>query len=861
MTEKAEAVRGRQAHGVGPVRPLPDRRAHEIFEECARATPSAVAAVHRGTRWTYAELDAAANRVAGALLSAGLRPEGVVSVISHRSLDWLAAMLGIFKAGGAYLPIDPAYPDERITDLLHRSGSRLALVEDDVSERPLKEAAVRALPLAPAAADEARPARVGDEARPARVGDGALAYIYFTSGSTGAPKGAACEHAGMLNHLLAKIDTFEITAGTAVAQTASQCFDISLWQALAPLLVGGSTVIIDPELMLDVPALLALLAAENVGVLQLVPSYLDVIVSRLERGDRAPDSLRMLGVTGEAVSRQILTRWFKQCPDVPVVNAYGATEASDDTTHEVIRGMADDEQVTVGVPIANVLVDVVGEDGLPVAGHSIGEITFSGVCVGRGYINDPERTAEAFGDDPVRPGLRRYRTGDYGHWLSDGRLRFVGRRDEQVKISGVRVEVGEVEAQLLRVAGVRAACVIVMPDGASKRLAGFYTAEQAIPTARELLADRLPTQLVPRTLRWLPEFPLTDNGKVDKRALAELETSSASGNSVTPPRTAAERRIATVWAEVLGLPLDEVGRNDDFFAHGGGSLAAVRLVVQLGGLISLVDLMANPVLADLAAAAEGAGPAEAPLLQPLSVPKDATAALVCVPYEAGNALNFEAMARALSAADVAVYAVELPGHDFARPDEELAGVDRVAGPLTREILDRIELPVALWGHGAGVALALETARSLREAGAPPRHLFLAAGIEREPADGGPAGGGTAAGSTDIGAWLRDAGALTDVDQSRSSRGELIERAYRHDLREAERYLGAFSGTLDLPATIVAIPSAPGEGEATALCADVLPGARITRFAEPSRYLVRSHPAAAAEIVTATLAAAEEGSTR
>ncbi|MGW8365539.1 amino acid adenylation domain-containing protein [Streptomyces wedmorensis] len=847
MTEKVEAVRGPQSRGVGPVRPLPDRRAHELFEECARETPSAVAAVHRGTRWTYAELDAAADRVAGALLAAGLRPEGVVAVISRRSLDWLAAILGIFKAGGVYLPIDPAYPDERIADLLRRSGTRLALVEAEVSARPLEEAAVRALPLAPSAAVAARPERVAEDA---------LAYIYFTSGSTGAPKGAACEHAGMLNHLLAKVDTFELESGTVVAQTASQCFDISLWQAIAPLTVGGSTVIIDPELMLDVPGLLRLIGEENVGVLQLVPSYLDVIVTRLEGGDPAPGSLRMLGVTGEAVSRQVLTRWFKQCPEVPVVNAYGATEASDDTTHEVIRSMADDEQVTVGVPIANVLVDVIGEDGLPVRDDSVGEVTFSGVCVGRGYINDPERTAEAFGDDPVRPGLRRYRTGDYGHWLPDGRLRFVGRRDEQVKISGMRVEVGEVEAQLLRVPGVLSACVIVMPDGVSKRLAGFYTAEQAVPAVRELLAERLPLQLVPRTLRWLPELPLTDNGKVDKRGLADLETNSASGNSLTPPRTDTERRIATVWAEVLGLPLDEVGRTDDFFAFGGGSLAAVRLVVQLGGLISLVDLMANPVLADLAQAADGAGSDDSSLLQPLSVPASATTALVCVPYEAGNALNFEAMARALSASDVAVYAVELPGHDIARPDDELVGVDVIAGRLSEEIRERIGIPVALWGHGAGVALALETARSLRTAGAPPRHLFLAAATGRD-SDGEPA----AAGSADIGAWLRDAGALTDVDQSRSSRTELIERAYLHDLGEAERSLGAFAGTLDVPATVIVIPRAPGESDAAARCADVLPGARTTRFEDAGRYLVRSHPAAAAELVATTLADAERGGTR
>ncbi|WP_367819480.1 amino acid adenylation domain-containing protein [Streptomyces sp. LMG1-1-1.1] len=831
------------------MRPLPDRRAHELFEECARNTPSATAAVHRGTRWTYAELDAAADRVAGALLAAGLRPEGVVAVVSRRSLDWLAAILGIFKAGGVYLPIDPAYPDERIADLLRRSGSRLALVEEEVSARPLEDAAVTALPLAPPAA--------ADAARPGRVGDRALAYIYFTSGSTGAPKGAACEHAGMLNHLLAKVETFELEAGTVVAQTASQCFDISLWQAVAPLIVGGSTVIVDPEQMLDVPGLLRLLAAEDVGVLQLVPSYLDVIVTRLEAGDLAPGSLRMLGVTGEAVSPQVLTRWFKQCPEVPVVNAYGATEASDDTTHEVIRGMADGEQVTVGVPIRNVLVDVIGPDGLPVPDDTIGEVTFSGVCVGRGYINDPERTAEAFGDDPVRPGLRRYRTGDYGHWLPDGRLRFVGRRDEQVKISGVRVEVGEVESQLLRVPGVQTACVIVMPDGASKRLAGFYTAEQAIPTVRELLAERLPVQLVPRTLRWLPELPLTDNGKVDKRALTDLETNSASGNSLTPPRTATERRIATVWAEVLGLPLDEVGRNDDFFAHGGGSLAAVRLVVQLGGIVSLVDLMAHPVLADLAAAADGAGSDESPLLQPLSVPSSATTALVCVPYEAGNALNFEAMARALAASDVAVYAVELPGHDIARPDDELVGLDRVAGRLSEEILDRIELPVALWGHGAGVALALETARALRTAGAAPRHLFLAAATRPEDGGGAPA----AAGSADIGAWLRDAGALTDVDQSRSSRTELIERAYLHDLGEAERSLVAFAEPLDVPATLVVIPRAPGESNAAARCAELLPGARTARIEGAGRYLVRSHPGAAADLVAATLADAEKGGTR
>jgi len=846
VTNLSEDVRETVSRGVGPVRPLPDLRAHELFEECVRNAPSAVAAVHRNTRWTYAELNATADQVCAALVGAGLESEGVVAVISQRSLHWLAAMLGILKAGAVYLPIDPAFPDDRIAELLRSAGSRLALVaEDEVSARPLEAAAVRVLPLVPTTTGEARPRRVSGQA---------LAYVYFTSGSTGAPKGAACEHAGMLNHLLAKVDTFALGPGSVVAQTASQCFDISLWQALAPLTVGGRTVIVDPEVILDPRALLELLDVEDVGVLQLVPSYLDVFVTRLERGGRAPRSLRMLSVTGEAVSQQLLTRWFKQCPAVPVVNAYGATEASDDTMHEVIRGMADGEQVAVGVPIMNVLVDVIGRDGLPVADDTIGEITFSGVCVGRGYINDPERTAAAFEADPGRPGLRRYRTGDYGQWLDDGRLRYVGRRDEQVKIGGVRVEVGEVEAQLLVVPGVLSAAVIVLPDGESNRLAGFYTAPSPIPMISDRLAELLPIQLVPRTLRWLPDLPLTDNGKVDKRGLADLETHSTSGHSLLPPMTPTEWRIATAWAEVLGVPLDEVGRNDDFFGHGGGSLAGVRLVVQLAGLISLADLMANPVLADLAAAAYGSGTDDHSHLHALSVPEQATVALVCVPYEGGNALNFQAMAQALIAAQVAVYAVELPGHDIARPDDELVGLDLIARRLSREIQDRIGVPVALWGHGAGVAVVLEVGRTLQAAGAAPLHLFLAAAAQQQSTGEESA----AAGSVDVGVWMRDAGALTDVDQWRSTRDELIKRAYLHDLCEAERYFSNLVGTMDLPATIIEVPRAPGESDITARCTAVLPGARITRFQDPGRYLVRSAPAAAAELVTETIAARAEG---
>lgn len=837
MTEQVEAARSTQARGVGPDRPLPDRRAHELFEDWVRRTPDATAAVHRGARLSYADLDAAAERVADTLHASGLQPQGVVAVCSERTLEWLAAVIGILKAGGGYLPIDPAYPDERIAGLLRRSGATHALLADDVAPSIFGDEGVVPLPVAPTTPTTPRPS--------VPVGGADLAYIYFTSGSTGEPKGAACEHAGMLNHLLAKIDTFELGPESVVAQTASQCFDISLWQAFAPLLAGGSTLIVDPETVLDVTELLRLLGDEGVDVLQVVPSYLDVMVTRLETGDRVPGSLRMLGVTGEAVTAAVLRRWFAHCPTIPVVNAYGATEASDDTTHEVITAVADDDLVSVGVPIANVLVDVVGPDGLPVADDGVGEITFSGVCVGRGYVNDPARTAEAFEDDPVRPGLRRYRSGDYGSWLPDGRLRFIGRRDEQVKISGMRVEVGEVEVQLLRVPDVRTACVIVMPDGASKRLAGFYTADSPLEDVAASLGTLVPQHLVPRTIRWIPELPLTDNGKVDKRALADLETGCATGTSVTPPQNPVERRIATAWAEVLGVPLDEVDRNDHFFERGGGSLAGIRLVVQLSGLVSLVDLMKHPVLADLAAAVDRPqdGQPSQPLLQPLVRPETASAALVCLPYEAGNALNFDALARAAAGDDVEVWAVELPGHDIGRPDEQLCEIDELARRLGEEIVDRVDAPVVLWGHGAGSALAHATAVRLQAVGAAPHHIVLAAGAG-DPVDG----------TTDVGTWLREAGALTDVDQARSTRGELIERAFRHDVQQAERYYGTSGRSpVDVPTSVVAVPRAPGEREVAAELIGLFPLARLVRLDGVDRYFVRGRAADAAALVRDSLA--------
>ena len=551
---------------AGPRRELPDRRFHELFEQRVRAHPDAVAAVQGDRSWTYAELNGRANRLARALRARGLRREGVVAVVTERNLDWMAAVIAIFKAGGAYLPIEPHFPADRIATMLARAECRLVLDPRFIHR---------------AYAEGHADTDLGIEVAPDQ-----LAYIYFTSGSTGDPKGAMCEHAGMLNHLYAKLDDLEIGEGQVVAQTAPQCFDISLWQLVTALLAGGRTLIVEQEVVLDLERFVETIADGRVAVLQVVPSYLEAVLSYLEQHPRELPHLRYVSVTGEALKKPLAQRWFAAFPGIKLVNAYGLTETSDDTNHEVMDAVPD--RVALGRPVGNVHVTIVDEHLSPVPLGAPGEIVFSGVCVGRGYVNDPERTRAAFMPDPHREGLRLYRSGDFGRWRPDGKLEFLGRRDAQVKIRGFRVELGEIESAMARVPGVRAGAVVV--DG--ERLVAFYVSDRRLASEvlRGRLSDALPEYMVPSAFHSRERLPLTGNGKVDRKALA-AESGAARG----APATESERRLAAAWAEVLDIPRERIGRRDHFFDRGGTSLSAVRLVIALDRAVSLQDLTRVPV--------------------------------------------------------------------------------------------------------------------------------------------------------------------------------------------------------------------------------------------------------------------------
>src|SRR5205809_1105331 len=521
----AEELRFQLNGLAGPRRKLPECGVHELFEERARVHPDAIAAVHGNRQWRYRELNAQANRLARALVVRGLSREGVVAVVTERNLDWMAAVLAIFKAGGAYLPIEPHFPADRIARTLSRAGCRLVLTERG-STAMLDQAldslsGVQTLFIDASYEEDHANGDLGVDVAPDQ-----LAYIYFTSGSTGEPKGAMCEHAGMLNHLCAKIDDLNIGEGDVVAQTAPQCFDISLWQLVSALLAGGRTLLVEQEAILDAKRLIGKIVDGRVAIVQVVPSYLEVLLSYLAQHPRELPDLRYVSVTGEALKKELTERWFVAQPGIKLVNAYGLTETSDDTNHEVMDSVPRRERVPLGRPINNVHVYIVDEHLSPVPLGAPGELVFSGLCVGRGYVNDPERTRRAFLADPHREGQRLYRSGDYGRWLPEGKLEFLGRRDSQVKISGFRIEIGEIENALLRVPGVSEGAVVVTTERAdrSKHLVAFYSGERPLDAnaLRDRLSESLPKYMVPTAFHWQNSLPLTDNGKIDRKALTAL---------------------------------------------------------------------------------------------------------------------------------------------------------------------------------------------------------------------------------------------------------------------------------------------------------------------------------------------------
>ncbi|HKV12834.1 MAG TPA: amino acid adenylation domain-containing protein, partial [Thermoanaerobaculia bacterium] len=585
--------------------PVPALGLHQLFESQAARTPDAPAAFADGETLTYRDLSARANRLARHLRRLGIGPESLCGVALERSPDLLVAILAVLKAGGAFVPLDPRAPAERLAFMLADSGVQVLLtVESFAAGLPPHGARTVLLDrdhgawAAQAEHDPGLPAAPGQ-----------LAYVIYTSGSTGTPKGVLGHHGGTLNRLLWMWETFPYEPGEVCCQKTFLSFVDSIAEIFGPLLRGVPSVLVPDDVARDPERLLAVLASRGVTRLVLVPSLLRVLLDA--PGDLAGRVPRLSHwvASGESLPAELAERFAERMPGRVLLNIYGSSEVAADVTWAPASAAAGFSGVPVGRPIANCRVYVLDARLQPVPPGATGQVAVGGAHVARGYLHHPALTAERFVPDPFgeEPGGRLYLMGDLGRYRVDGHLELLGRIDRQVKVRGVRVEIGEVEAALLRHPGVRQAVVHAWDGAGEPRLTSYVVGEgEPAPgpaELREFLRGRLPEPMTPTAWVTLAALPLTPSGKIDRRALPPPSAPGEEAErSFVAPRTPAEELLAGIWADVLDLP--RVGIEDDFASLGGHSLLATQVVSRIRETLKvelpLRRLLESPTVAELA---------------------------------------------------------------------------------------------------------------------------------------------------------------------------------------------------------------------------------------------------------------------
>ncbi|MFE0510759.1 amino acid adenylation domain-containing protein [Streptomyces sp. NPDC058964] len=556
---------------------------HALIARRAAASPAHTAVIAGEAALTYAELDTRSNQLARLLRDSGAGPETVVAVCMRRGLDLLVTLLGIWKAGAAYLPLDPDHPAQRTSWILDDTGADL-VVTDESSVEAVHHIRARLLVL-----DELRP-RLADYPRHApetAVDPHNAAYVLHTSGTTGRPKGVVVSHAAVANLNRWMADTHALTTGDRVLQKTTLAFDASCWELFAALTAGGTVVMAPHHVERDPAALLRAVADHGITVLQVVPSVLRQLVE--EPGWSECTALRLVLSGGEPLHADLAQR-LRARAQVEIWNSYGPTECTVNATEHRFDPAQTTGSVPIGRPIRRTQALVLGPNGTPVPIGVVGELHLGGAGVARGYLGRPGLTADRFVPDPYgRPGARVYRTGDLVRWRADGTLEYVDRADHQVKVNGVRIEPAEIEAALAAHPDVRGAAVTAhKSDGTTARLVAYVDQDGTLEPAelRDFLRERLPDTHLPSVFLQVDGFPLTSSGKVDRAALpAPDRSATTAGAARVAPRTTAERTVAAAWRDILGTADlgngEGPGIHDDFFQLGGSSLQLTRLANQL----------------------------------------------------------------------------------------------------------------------------------------------------------------------------------------------------------------------------------------------------------------------------------------
>jgi amino acid adenylation domain-containing protein/FkbM family methyltransferase len=695
----------------------------EQIAEQVRRDPHAVAVVFEGENLTRGELDARAESLAGHLRALGAGPETLVAIAIERSLELMVALLAVWKAGAAYLPIDPDDP---------RSQGVLAAAQPVAV---LTREQVLACPPSPGDREEGAGRGAGGEG---------LAYVIYTSGSTGTPKGAMAHHRGLRNRLLWGQEVFGLRPDDTVLQKTPITFDVSVWELFWPLVTGARLVLAKPGGHRDPQYLIDLISRERVTVTHFVPSMLRAFLDDPALETEDCRSLRLVIASGEALTPDLVRRFYSRISGAELYNLYGPTETSIEVTAWACQPADSDGPVPIGYPIANTRIQILDPEGQPVPVGVPGELRIGGVPVGRGYLGRPDLTAERFVPDPFpalgETGARLYRSGDLARRRPDGAVEYLGRIDQQVKVRGVRIELGEIEAALGSHPAVREAAVIVRQDAAGPNLIACVVpaAGREVDSAelRSFLRQTLPEPMIPTAFAVLPNLPLTRSGKVDRRRLAALSAEAREGEAASGavPRTRTEELLARIWGEILGL--SRVGVHESFFALGGHSLLATRVTSRVraafGVTLPVRALFEAPTLAGLAAwidAARSLRTAEAPPILSITASTGVAEAPLSFAQERlwfldqlapGNAsYNMPTVLRLTGDLDIGALRrgfTEIARRHatlrtvFARPDGTPRQVVAPAAPVPLPVLDLSALPAPRREEEAARLVAAEVGR-------------------------------------------------------------------------------------------------------------------------------------------------------
>ena len=689
------------------------RSIHGLFEEEAAATPDAVAVTFEGVTLTYRELDRRANRLAHYLRSLGVRAERPVGMWMERSPEVIVALLGILKAGGAYAPFDLMAPPDRVAFMLRDAGIDVLLTQERMLAR-LPAHGARAICLD---ADWREIASQPDTRLPDEAAGDSLAYIMYTSGSTGEPKGVAVTHRGVVR-LVRATDYAHLGPDEVILQLAPLSFDASTFEIWGALLNGGRLAVAPPGVV-SVDELGALLTRHHVTTLWLTAGFFHQVVDQHLEILRP---LRQLLAGGDVLSVPHVRRVLAALPGIRLVNGYGPTEGTTFTCCHRIAGEAGLERsVPIGRPIANTRVYVLDRHRQPVPIGVPGELWIAGDGLARGYVDRPELSAERFVTQRLSDRIeeRLYRSGDVVRWLADGTLEFLGRQDTQVKLRGFRVELGEVENTLAQHPRVRDAAVIVRPGpGGDKRLVAYVVPDGTLAPRdlRELLRGKLPEYMVPSAFVLLERLPLTTNGKVDRARLPAPEESREPAEAVTLPRNDEERQLVAIWEEVLGVT--GIGTRDNFFDLGGHSLLALRMFVRLEQSLRIrlpiATLFEAPTIEELAAIIRQGGRTGQWRSLVAIQPAGGRAPIFAVPGVGGNVLCYSDLARFM-APEQPLYGLQSRGLDGT--EKPLARIEDIAAAFVQEIREvQPEGPYFLAGMCMGGVVAYEMAQQLRGAG-------------------------------------------------------------------------------------------------------------------------------------------------